>query len=64
MTQLLQQAMQRVQQLSDEQQDMIASIIIEELEDDLRWEQAFANSQDKLAEWEKQVQADIQAGHI
>lgn len=62
MTQLLKQAMERVQKLSDEEQDMIAAIIIQELEDDLVWEQAFADSQDKLAKWEAKVEADILAG--
>ena len=64
MTQLLKQVIERIQQLPDEQQDMLAAIIIEELEDDLRWEQAFAGSQDKLAQWEEQVQADIRAGRF
>ncbi len=64
MTQLLKQALERVQALSDEQQDRIASIIIKELEDDMLWEEAFANSQDELAKWEEQVQSVIQAGRF
>jgi hypothetical protein len=64
MTQLLEQAVARVKELSDEQQNTIAAIILQELEDDLKWEQAFANSQDQLAKWEEKVQADIRAGRV
>lgn len=64
MTQLLQQAIARMQELSDEEQDTIATIIFEELEDEEEWDRAFAASQDKLAKWAKRVRADIQAGRF
>jgi aspartate/glutamate racemase len=35
--------------LSPDQQDQIAQIILDELADEQRWDEAFANSQDMLA---------------
>ncbi len=48
MTQLLERAISQVRELPEEKQDLIAAVILEELEDDLLWEQTFANSQDQL----------------
>lgn len=64
MTQLLEHAISQVRELPEEKQDLIATVILEELEDDLRWEQAFATSQDKLGKWAKKVRADIKAGRF
>lgn len=64
MTRLLQQAIARMQELPDEEQDAIATIIFEELEDKEEWDRAFAASQDKLAKWAERVRADIQAGRF
>jgi hypothetical protein len=49
MTELLKIAIAKVKNLSDKEQDTIAAIILEELEDETKWEQAFANSQYLLA---------------
>jgi hypothetical protein len=64
MTQLLQQAMAEVQKLPVAEQDAIASIILDELEDEQRWQQAFADSQDKLAKLADRVRGDIRAGRV
>jgi len=49
MSKLLERAMKRARRLPDAEQDAIATIILEELEDEARWEQAFSKSQDALA---------------
>ena len=46
MTQLLEKALHEVSKLPPEKQEAIASVILEELEDDRRWDEAFAASQD------------------
>ena len=64
MTQLLEKALTAVYKLPPEKQDAIASVIIEELEDDQRWDAAFAASEGKLAELARRVRADIKAGRV
>ena len=64
MTQLLQQALAEVQKLSTSEQDAIATLILEELADEQRWEQAFAGSQDRLAQLAAKVREDIRAGRV
>ena len=64
MTQLLEKALTEVYKLSPEKQDAIAAIILEELEDEQRWNKAFAESQDKLVQLARKVRADIKAGRI
>jgi hypothetical protein len=64
MTQLLQQAIDAVQQLPAAQQNAIASLILDEIEDDRRWDELFARSQDKLAALADKVRADIAAGRV
>ncbi len=49
MTELLEQAIARVKQLPETEQDAIAALILEELEDEARWDRAFAKSHDTLA---------------
>lgn len=61
MTQLLEKALQEVSKLPPEKQEAIASVILEELEDERRWDEAFAASQDKLAQ---KVRGDIKAGRF
>lgn len=48
MTDLLEKAVAQVKQLSKDQQDAIAALILEELEDEARWNVAFAASHDVL----------------
>ena len=49
MTELLERAIARLKTLSVDEQDAIASMILEELADDLRWDAAFSRSPNTLA---------------
>jgi hypothetical protein len=49
MTELLKKAFDAVSKLSPKTQDAIAARLLVELEDEDRWDEAFAKSQDKLA---------------
>ncbi len=62
MTDLLEHALRKVNNLPDPEQDAIATIILEELEDQARWEKAFAHSQDALAKLAAEAMAEDQAG--
>jgi hypothetical protein len=64
MTQLLQQALTAVEKLRPQEQDAIASLILDELADDQRWDVAFHRSQDQLARLADKARADIAAGRI
>ena len=64
MTQLLKKVLIEVSKLPPETQDTIASIILEELEDERRWDRSFAASQDKLAQLAQKVRTDIEGGRI
>ena len=48
MTGMLEKAIAQMKQLPEEQQDAIAAIILEEIEDEARWDAAFARSHDVL----------------
>jgi DNA-binding transcriptional regulator YdaS (Cro superfamily) len=62
MTTLLEQALAEVQKLSPEEQDAIASLILEELADETKWSHKFAQTQDTLARLADKARADIRAG--
>jgi hypothetical protein len=62
MTQLLERALEEVRKLSPVGQDAIASIILEEIQDEELWDQTFARSQDKLARMAAKAREDIRAG--
>lgn len=62
MTVLLDKAIAAVQQLSPEQQDAIATLILEELADEQQWDTAFAQSHDVLARLAARARADVRAG--
>ena len=62
MTELLEQAMEKAKKLSESEQDAIAVIILEELEDELRWEKAFTRSQDALAKLAREAMSEYKAG--
>ena len=64
MTQLLEKVLTEVYKLSPEKQDAIAAVILEELENEHRWDKAFADSQDQLAQLAQKVRADIKAGRV
>lgn len=62
MTALLEQALAEMQRLSPAQQDAIAALILEELADEARWDQAFAQSSDALARLAQKARTEKQAG--
>ncbi len=64
MTKLLEQALTEVGKLSAPAQDAIAALILEELTDEQRWDEAFARSQEPLARLAAKVRDDIRAGRI
>jgi hypothetical protein len=49
MSELFDFAIQKVQSLPEAEKNVIAAIIIEELEDETRWKQSFSRSEDALA---------------
>jgi hypothetical protein len=62
MTELLEVAIAKLKTLSSSQQDAIAAMILEEIEDEMRWDKAFANSQDVLAKFASEAMAEYKAG--
>ena len=44
MTEMLEKAIARARQLPEDQQDTIAALILEEIEDEARWDDAFERS--------------------
>lgn len=48
MTKLLEEAMAKVRQLSEEDQNAIAQIVLNELESERKWDERFAQSAAKL----------------
>jgi hypothetical protein len=62
MTALLKKLIGRVSGLPDEEQDAIASVILEELEDEVRWRESFARSQDALSGLARKAREDIARG--
>ena len=64
MTQLLQQVWDAVEQMPKERQNFIASLILEELEDENLWQKKFADSQKELAKAAISVKAKIKQGKV
>ena len=64
MTQLLEKALDEVRKLPEPEQDAIAKMILDELEDETAWDIAFAKSQDQLSRTAAKVREDIHAGRL
>ena len=64
MTKLLKNALERASALPDDAQDAIASIILDEIEDEKRWSKSFANSQKTIARLADQARAEIARGEV
>ena len=62
MTTLLEKAFAKAAELSDSEQDVLARWILEELEDEERWQASFAKSQDILARLADEALAEFEAG--
>lgn len=62
MSQLLDHAVAEARKLSDAEQDAIAALILEEIEDDRRWEEKLARSPGKLAALAARAEDQVRAG--
>jgi hypothetical protein len=62
MTALLEQALSRIQQLPEDEQNAMAEIILAELDDESRWDAAFAKSPDLLERMAEEAEVEDRAG--
>lgn len=62
MTPLLERAYAEVAQLPETEQDVIAALILEELEDERKWQKSFAQSPDALARLAEEALAEYRVG--
>jgi hypothetical protein len=62
MTERLEQAIAQLKTLPADKQDAIATLIIEELEEEQRWDESFARSPDLLANLAAEAMAEYRAG--
>lgn len=62
MTNILQQALTKLSQLPETQQEAIAYLILAEIEDEKKWAENFANSQDQLAQLADEALAEFKQG--
>jgi hypothetical protein len=62
MTELLERAIAQLQTLPPNAQNAIATMILEELEDETRWDKAFARSPNVLAQLAAEVMTEYHAG--
>ncbi|NES66553.1 MAG: hypothetical protein F6K24_15480 [Okeania sp. SIO2D1] len=62
MTKVLEQALTKLSQLPENQQEAIAYLILAEIEDEKRWAENFANSQDQLAQLAEEAIAEFKQG--
>lgn len=63
MTQLLEKAISEVTKMPEDIQDAIAGIMLAELEDERKWQEAFSKTTD--SQWDRMVEmvrSEIQAG--
>ena len=63
MTKLFEQAVAQVSQLTAEEQDAIAQIVLEELDEEARWDASFAQSANLLAQLAQEAEQEEQAGN-
>ncbi|MCL1468314.1 hypothetical protein [Argonema galeatum] len=61
MTELLERAVAKLKTLPADEQDAIAAMILEELEDEIKWDSAFARSQNALAKLAAEAMAEHRA---
>ncbi|HLX64107.1 MAG TPA: hypothetical protein VKX17_22735 [Planctomycetota bacterium] len=64
MTQLLERALKQVKTLPVSKQSGIATLILDELEDERRWDEAFSKSKRKLARMSAKIDKDIAKGRV
>jgi hypothetical protein len=64
MTNLLEKALRTAARLPAAEQDRIAQVILDEIEDETRWQAAFARSQDQLAALARAAREEIARGDV
>ena len=64
MTQLLQRAIGEAQKLPDRDQNVIATLILEEMIAERKWDEAFAKSQNKLEALADEALAELHHGKV
>ena len=64
MTKLLDTALKKVTELPEPEQDAIARLILDELENEARWQLTFAGSQDLLARLVGAAREEIDRGEV
>ena len=62
MTKLLEEAFAEAEKLPEQEQDALAAVILDELASERRWDHAFAQSADLLAQLADQALAEHRAG--
>ena len=62
MTKLLEEAFSATSRLSEEEQDAIATLIMEELASERQWAEAFSKSQDELAKLAEEALEEFKKG--
>ena len=62
MSQLLDQAVAEARKLPDAEQDAIAALILQEIEDDRRWDETLAKSPGKLAALAARAEEQVRDG--
>ena len=62
MTELLRKAFREASKLPDDEQDALASVLLEELEGEHRWESTLEKSHDRLAGLADEALAEHRAG--
>jgi hypothetical protein len=62
MTELLEQAIAQLKFLPMDKQDAIATLILEELEDDQQWDESFSRCPDLLAKLAAEAMDEYRAG--
>jgi hypothetical protein len=62
MTALLEKALNKIQELPPQEQDAVASLIIDEIESEKHWDDLFAGTQGQLSRSAEQAIAAYKAG--
>ena len=62
MTRLLEEAIAKISQLPETQQNAIAQMVLDEVESERQWDERFANSTDKLGKLADKAWAEHEAG--
>ena len=62
MSPMLDRAVAEARKLPEAEQEVIAALILEEIEEDRRWEESFARSPDKLSRLAARAAEQVRAG--